>query len=54
MWSGKPAVAYCRSDGQTFIVIPSAMKQIPPYIQLATPDFLGSYVIPSHENFPND
>ena len=43
MWSGKPAVAFCRSDGQTFIVIPSAMKQIPPYTQLATPDFLHAH-----------
>ena len=43
MWSGKPAVAYCRSDDQTFIVIPSAMKQIPPYTQLATTDFLHAH-----------
>ena len=38
-WSKKPAVAFCRSDDQTFIIVPSAMKRIPPYEQLATHTF---------------
>ena len=38
-WSKRPAVAFCRSDDQTFIIVPSAMKSIPPYKQLATQTF---------------
>ena len=35
-WKGKPAVAFSRSDGETFIVVPSAMKTIPNYTQMST------------------
>ena len=35
-WKGKPAVAFSRSDGETFIVVPSVMKMIPNYTQMPT------------------
>ena len=38
-WSERPAVAFCRSDDQTFIIVPSAMKSIPSYKQRATQTF---------------
>ena len=49
MWSRmdlrvkRPAVAFCRDDGQTFIVVPSDMD--PPYTQMPTRTFRGSFSV---------
>ena len=40
--SERPAVAFCRSDDQTFIIVPSSMWGIPPYKQVATSVFESS------------